>query len=499
MTRTFNWRLVIKTMGVLLCIESLFMLIPTCVSWGYRDPDTGAFVVSTILTLLGGVVGCAVGRKAKKHVGEREGYFIVATVWVVFSCFGVLPYWLGGAMNSFTDCWFETMSGFTTTGVTVIPDVESMTHGILLWRALSQWLGGMGIIVLSVAILPMFGLGGMQLYAAEVTGVSYEKLSPRIADTAKHMWATYILLTVVETGLLWGFGMTGFDAVCHSLSTISTGGFSTRNLSVINDGAAIQYTIAVFMFLSGINFTQLIYVLRGKPSHIFHDEETQWYSRAVVVCTMVLGAGLFLHYTLHEPLLEMTGGTEWLTMAERAFRKSFFMVTSAMTSSGFAASDYMSWPKLFWVMVFFMMFTGASSGSTSGGIKWVRIGIFAKSAMTELKRRIHPNAVLPVRFNGHSVSEQTISNVMAFLFFYIAIIGVTVLIFCATGVAFDEAIGTAVSGIGNVGVSIGHFGPVGTYADFPVVAKWTMTFVMLIGRLEIFTVLLLFTKALWKK
>ena len=188
MTRTFNWRLVIKTMGVLLCIESLFMLIPTCVSWVYRDPDAGAFVVSTILTLLGGVVGCAIGRKAQKHVGEREGYFIVATVWVVFSCFGVLPYWLGGAINSFTDCWFETMSGFTTTGATVIPDVESMTHGILLWRALSQWLGGMGIIVLSVAILPMFGLGGMQLYAAEVTGVSYEKLSPRIADTAKHMW-----------------------------------------------------------------------------------------------------------------------------------------------------------------------------------------------------------------------------------------------------------------------------------------------------------------------
>ncbi len=499
MTRTFNWKLVFKTMGVLLCLEALFMLVPTFASWAYNEPDTGAFLVSTALTLVGGLVAFAIGRKAARRVGEREGYFIVATVWVVYSVFGMLPYWLSGAITSLTDCWFETMSGFTTTGATVIPDVEIMTHGILLWRALSQWIGGMGIIVLSVAILPMFGLGGMQLYAAEVTGVSYEKLSPRIADTAKHMWVTYIALTAVETGLLWCFGMTGFDAVCHSLSTISTGGFSTRNLSVIHDGAAIHYTIAVFMFLSGINFTQLIYAFRGKPSRLLHDEETRWYAGAVAICTAALTIGLLIHYTAHEPLLAVQNVPSFFAALERAFRKSFFMVTSAMTSSGFAASDYMSWPPIFWVMVFFIMFTGASSGSTSGGIKWVRIGIFAKSAMVELKRRIHPNAVVPVRFNGRTVSEQTVSNVMAFMFFYILIIVVAVVIFAASGVTFDEAIGTAVSGIGNVGVSIGQFGPVGTYEHFPTIAKWTMTFVMLIGRLEIFTVLLLFTKALWHK
>ncbi len=486
-------------MGVLLCIEALFLLVPAVVSLAYAEPDTEVFFVATALTLVGGLLACSVGKHAPRRVGEREGYFIVATVWVVYSLFGMLPYWLSGAIGSVTDCWFETMSGFTTTGATIIPDVEVMTHGVLLWRALSQWIGGMGIIVLSVAILPMFGLGGMQLYAAEVTGVSYEKLSPRIADTAKHMWATYIALTIVEAGLLWLLGMNGFDAVCHSLSTISTGGFSTRNLSVINDGAAIQYTIALFMFLSGINFTQLIYAFRGKPSRLLHDEETRWYSMAVVVATAALTAGLLLHYTLREPLLTVDSVPHFFGAVEQTFRKSFFMVTSAMTSSGFAASNYMAWPPLLWVMVFFMMFTGASSGSTSGGIKWVRIGIFAKSAMTELKRRIHPNAVLPVRFNGRTVSEQTSSNVMAFMFFYILIIVLTVLVFCATGVSFDEAIGTAVSGIGNVGVSIGQFGPVGTYAAFPVVAKWTMTFVMLIGRLEIFTVLLLFTKTLWQK
>ncbi|MGN1248400.1 MAG: TrkH family potassium uptake protein [Paludibacteraceae bacterium] len=500
MTRTFNRKIVVKTLGALLCLEALFMLIPMFTSLAYREPDFEAWLVSTAITLLAGLLGLLIGRRAERKVAEREGYAIVALVWIVYSIFGVLPYWLSGAFSSFTDCWFETMSGFTTTGATIASDVESVTHGVLLWRSLSQWMGGMGIIVLSVAILPMFGLGGMQLYAAEVTGVSYEKLSPRIADTAKHMWGLYIVMTLAETGLLYLFGMSGFDAVCHSLSTISTGGFSTRNESVINDGAAIQYTIAVFMFLSGINFTYLIHALRGKPGKLFRDEETRWYAGAVAVCTLVLATGLFIHYMFREGYPnEFAGDGVWWQALETSLRKGFFMVTTAMTSSGFAASDYMSWPKLLWVLVFFMMFTGASSGSTAGGIKWVRLGIFAKSALVELQRRIHPNAIIPVRFNGRAVSEQTISNVMAFLFFYLIIIVLTVIVFCATGVAFDEAIGTAVSAMGNVGVSIGQFGPLGSYADFPTVAKWTMTFVMLIGRLEIFTVLLLFTKALWKK
>ncbi|MGN0236175.1 MAG: TrkH family potassium uptake protein [Paludibacteraceae bacterium] len=500
MTRTFNRKIVVKTLGALLCLEALFMLVPMFTSLAYHEPDFEAWLVSMAITLLAGLFGLLIGRRAERKVAEREGYAIVALVWIVYSIFGMLPYWLSGAFPTFTDCWFETMSGFTTTGATIASDVESLTHGVLLWRSLSQWMGGMGIIVLSVAILPMFGLGGMQLYAAEVTGVSYEKLSPRIADTAKHMWGLYIVMTLAETGLLYLFGMGGFDAVCHSLSTISTGGFSTRNESVINDGAAIQYTIAVFMFLSGINFTYLIHALRGKPGKLFRDEETRWYVGAVALCTLVLGAGLFIHYMFREGYPnEFAGDGVWWQALETSFRKGFFMVTTAMTSSGFAASDYMSWPKLLWVLVFFMMFTGASSGSTAGGIKWVRLGIFAKSALVELQRRIHPNAIIPVRFNGRAVSEQTISNVMAFLFFYLIIIMLTVIVFCATGVAFDEAIGTAVSAMGNVGVSIGQFGPLGSYADFPTIAKWTMTFVMLIGRLEIFTVLLLFTKALWKK
>ena len=499
MTRIFNWRIVFKTMGVLTMLEALFMLVPTAVAFFYKEADFGAWIASSAVTWLSCWWMLAAGRNAEKRVGEREGYVIVATVWIVYSCFGMLPFWLSGTLPELVNAWFETMAGFTTTGATVIRDVTTVTHSILLWRSLMQWIGGMGIIVLSVAILPMFGLGGMQLYSAEVTGVSYEKLSPRIADTAKHMWITYIGLTVMQTALLNLEGMTMFDAICHSMSTISTGGFSTRNDSMIGDNNAIQWTTAVFMFLSGLNFTQLIHLFRGRPERLLHDEETRWYASAIGIATLILSTGLFIHYGIEHDVSKLVEMENFFATTERALRKGFFMVCSAMTSTGFAASDYMTWPKLLWVFVFFMMFTGASSGSTAGGMKWVRIAIFAKSALAEIKRRIHPNAVIPVRFNGHTLREQTTSNVVAFMFFYIAIIVLSVLVFCASGVAFDEAIGTAVSAIGNVGVSIGQFGPSGTYADYPVVAKWTATFVMLIGRLEIFTVLLLFSKSLWRK
>lgn len=501
MTRAFNTRLVFRTLGALALIETFFMAVATAVAMWYHEPDDLAFLISTLVTLMGGLLFLFIGRKAGSRVGEREGYVIVASVWVVFSIFGLLPFYLSGALTSITDAWFETMAGFTTTGATCIDDVEGLSHGILFWRAISQWIGGLGIIVLCLALLPMFGLGGGQLYAAEVTGVTYEKLSPRIGDTAKRLWGFYILLTVSEAILLVLAGMGKFDAICHSFCTIATGGFSTKNDSIISYGPAVQYIIAIYMMLSGINFGLLIYAMMGKPRRLWEDEETRWYLGATFLCTIVLMVGLFVHYGFFDQ--DWNTITSWHNhgweYGERAFRKSFFMVSSAMTSTGFAASDYMTWPHLFWVFVFFIMFTGGASGSTAGGIKWVRIMIFAKSGFAEFKRRIHPNAVIPIKLNNRPLSHDTISNVMAFMMFYIFIIVITVLIFCASGVAFDEAIGTAVSAIGNVGVSIGQFGPSGSYVNFPVVAKWWMTFVMLVGRLEIFTILLIFTPALWKK
>ena len=489
MTRTFNTRMVFRTMGALLLIEAVFMALALGVSLWYGEADSGVFLLSTIITLLAGVVGLLVGHRAESRMGEREGYVIVAMVWVVFSAFGLLPYYLSGQVPSLTDAWFESMSGFTTTGATIIPDLEVITHGLLFWRSLTQWIGGMGIIVLSIAILPIFGLNGMQLYAAEVSGLTYEKLSPRIADTAKMMWTIYVLLTAAEVLALWLCGMDVFDALCHSFSTIATGGFSTHNNSLeFYDSAAIHYIVTFFMFISGINFVLLIYLLRGKTRYFFRDEELRWYSVAVAIFAVLLTLGLYI----------ARPGWSGVEM-ERAFRDSLFTVISSMTSTGYTISDYMYWPVVAWVVIFFLMLTGACAGSTAGGIKWVRLSIILKNGVAEFQRRIHPNAIVPVKLNDKTVPQQTINNIMAFLIFYVFIIAVTVVIFCATGVDFDEAIGSAVSAIGNVGISIGQFGPAGTYANFPTVAKWVMSFVMLIGRLEIFTVLLLFTKALWRK
>lgn len=489
MTRTFNTRLVIKTMGALLLIEAVFMLMPSLVCLIYKEPELNAFCLSTALTMLVGIMGLVAGRRAEAHVGAREGYLIVAIVWIVFSLFGMLPYYLSGAIPDFTDAFFETMSGFTTTGATIIPNVEAMGHGILFWRSLTQWLGGMGIIVLSIAILPMFGMGGMQLYAAEATGLSYEKVSPRIADTAKLIWTLYFCLTVCETLLLWLFGMDFFDAVCHSFSTMATGGFSTKNNSLeFYDSAAIHYTVAFFMLIAGINFVLLIYLLRGKPKHLFKDEETRWYVGCALLCGIVVFIGLYI-----------THPTWAWKVAERSLRDGLFTVISAMTSTGYTTSDYVHWPLFLCTLILFLMFTGGCAGSTAGGIKWVRLVIIIKNGFTEFKRRIHPNAIIPVKLNGKPIGQQSINNTMAFMLFYMFIIGVTTLVFCACGVNFEESIGTAISAMGNVGISIGQFGPAGTYASFPVVGKWVMTLVMLIGRLEIFTVLLLFSPTLWKK
>jgi trk system potassium uptake protein TrkH len=292
--------------------------------------------------------------------------------------------------------------------------------------------------------------------------------------------------------------MTNFDAICHAMSTISTGGFSTRNTSIMYDGASIQWIISIFMLLSGINFTQLIYLFRGKPQRLIRDEETHWYVGSCLIVGIALAIGLFAWFAQTDNEW-ITHWYDWFTLAGNSIRTGLFTSISMITSTGFAAADYMIWPPVLWLIIFFLMVPGGASGSTAGGVKWVRIGIFAKSAFTEIKRRIHPNAVIPVRFNNRTVSEQTTSNVMAFMFFYILIIMVAAVCFCACGIGFNEALSVAVSMIGNVGVALGQFGPDGHYADFPMLAKWIATIVMLIGRLEIFTVLLLFSRVLWKK
>ena len=498
MTRVFNLKIVFRTMGVLLFFEALFMTIATAVSWFYNDPDVGAFVTSSLITWLAGSLLLLLGAGAEERVSEREGYVIVAFVWILFSAFGLLPYYLSGYIPSVTDAWFETMSGFTTTGATILEDIELLSHGALFWRSLTQWIGGMGIIVFCIALLPMFGLGGMQLYSAEMNGLSYEKLSPRISYTARHLYLTYILITGIEVVLLWLEGMDIFDAVCHSFSTIATGGFSTKNLSIAYyDSALIQYTIAFFMLISGLNFALIILLFRGKGMRLIKDEETHWYLGAVASVTLILTLGLIGDRFMELGTFGMKG--QFWSLLEENFREGLFTTIATMTSTGYAVTDYMQWTPFLWCIVFFLMMTGASSGSTSGGIKWIRIIIFFKAGLAEFKRRVHPNAVVPIKINGNPVSQQTINNVMAFMVLYILTVVVSILVFCALGVNFDESIGAAFSAIGNIGPCLGQYGPAGTFASFPTLGKWIMTFVMLIGRLEIFTVILLFTRALWKK
>jgi len=497
--------MVLRTMGALLLIESFFMAIAMGVSWWYDDPDDAAFLVSVLITFVAGLAGLIAGRRASSQMGEREGYVIVACVWLVFSLFGMLPYYLSGQIGTITDAWFETMSGFTTTGATILRDIECLTHGALIWRSITQWLGGCGIIVLSIAILPIFGMNGMQLYAAEVSGVQYEKISPRIADTSKHIWFTYFAITIVEAVLLYLEGMGVFDSICHSLTTAATGGFSTKNASIAYyNSPLIHYTIIAAMLVSSINFSTVILAFRGKFRKITHDEEARWFLCAVAATTLLLTIGLMGRhwFTLYDGFSIDGGEMTWsniLCSLEESFRVGLFTTVTTMSSTGFALADYTTWASLLWVTVFFMMFTGGSSGSTAGGIKWVRLAIFFKSGIAEFKRRIHPNAIIPVKINGRPISQQTTNNVMAFMVFYIMIMAMATLFFCALGVDFNEALGTSVSALGNVGPAIGQFGPANTYAAFPAVGKWVLTFVMLIGRLEIFTVLLLFSRVLWKR
>ncbi len=475
------------------------MFIATGVAYFYDGYDAPHFMTASLITFVVGLLAVALGYRAERRLGRREGYIIVALVWVVFALFGALPLWFSKAFPSYTDVFFETMSGFTATGATIIPDVESMPHGILFWRSLMHWMGGMGIIVLSLAILPLFGLGGTQLYAAEATGPTYEKLRPRIKDTAKLLWGIYMLLTLVECLLLKVLGMGWFDAVCHAFSTLATGGFSTKNASIAAFASpAIEYVVLLFMFLSGINFALLYYVLRGKVSKLWNDEEARTYVSGILVFTGLMAAGLMIR-TFSAADMEFVAVGGVLKAVEEVFRTALFQVVSLITTTGFATADYTRWPTVLWVLCLFMMPIGASAGSTSGGIKWVRLVILIKNSYYEFLRLIHPNAVIPVRYNGRTISTAVVNNVLAFVILYALICIAGVLLFCLCGLGFEEAVGAAITSLGNVGPGLGLSGPAGNFAHFPAFGKWLMSLLMLIGRLELFTVLFLFMPSFWKK
>jgi len=480
-----NVKLIVRVLGFLLFVEGVAMLLALLVALIYREYDITAFLISSGIAIVTGGVILAMTRKTIKDIGKREGFIIVSLVWILFSLFGSLPYVISGAIPNFTDAFFETMSGFTTTGSSILNNIEELPHGVLFWRSLTHWLGGMGIIVLSLAILPVFGIGGMQLYVAEVPGPAPDKISPRIRQTAKTLWIIYLVLTVAETILLWIGGMTLFDAVCHSFATMGTGGFGTKQSSIAYwNSPFIEYVIVVFMFIAGTNFTLSYLALKGKFRLVLKDEEFKYYGLIVLGFTLIIFLGLYFTADLG---------------IEKAFRDSLFQVVSIITTTGFATADYLTWQPILILLIFALFFFGSSAGSTGGGIKIMRIVLLFKNSYYELRRMIHPSAVIPVKFNKHSVDSKIITNVLAFFMLYIFVFALGTIVFSIVEPDMESAMGAVASSLGNIGPGLGNVGPVESYAHIHPFGKWLLSFLMLLGRLELFTVLILFSPSFWKE
>lgn len=480
-----NFKTIIRIIGILLLLETIMLLVCAGVSLYYREEDLAAFCLSAGITAGIGLLLALLGKNSKHQLTRRDGYVLVSFTWMAFSILGMFPFYISGCIPSITNAFFETMSGFSSTGATILDDIEALPHGLLFWRSMMQWIGGVGIIMFTIAILPIFGVNGLQVFAAEASGPTHDKVHPRIGVTAKWIWSIYAGLTCLLTILLMAGGMDWFDSVCHAFTTISTGGFSTKQASIAYyNSPYIEYVLSVFMFVSGINFMLLLLFFTRKFKKAIHDVELKWYFWSVVFFTVVIA--VILYHT--QPM-----------GPEEAFRQSLFQVVSLHTSTGFATNDYMLWPAVTWGLLTIVMLMGACAGSTTGGLKCIRMVILAKIARNEFKHILHPNAVLPVRLNKQVVPPTVQATVLAFCFIYAVISIISVLIMMSLGIDFLESVGCVISSIGNMGPGLGETGPAFSWNALPDPAKWLLSFLMLLGRLELFTVLLLFTPEFWRK
>ena len=478
-----SYRFVAYLIGLLLAFESMLLLACCCVSMIYGERDLMSFIVSFAICLSVSAILLVYGRRKKCAMSRNEGYIVVALSWVFFSVFGMVPYLWGGFIPNITDAFFETMSGFTTTGATILDNIESMPHGILFWRSLTQWIGGLGIVCFTIVLLPGFGASSQMLYLSEAMGVTYNKLYPKTRVMARYIFMVYILLTAVESALLMAGGMGLFDALCHSMTTTATGGFSTKQESIAYwHSPYIEYVVSIFMLLSAINFSLYIVAFKSKWKKLREFVELKWFACSVGLLTLIISAVLFLNNGYS---------------AEEAFRKSLFQVATCHTSCGFATDDYNLWPPFTWMLLIFAMLSGGCTGSTSGGVKNLRLIIIANCIRNQFRQILHPRAVLPVKVGG-LFDNKLLTMVLVFFAAYlsVAFIGWTLLM--AFGVGFTEAMSTVISSMGNVGPGLGSFGPAFSWAALPDAAKWILSSLMLIGRLEIFGFLLIFYRSTWK-
>ena len=479
-----NHPLVLRIEGQLLLIEGLFMLTVLPVTYLHRGLYAFSMPFSALITLLTGFILLIATRNHKdEKTTSRDGVYVVCISWLVLSLFGAMPYLLSKSVPNFTDGFFEALSGFTTTGATIMTQIESLPKDILLWRSMTQWLGGLAIIVFTVAILPYLGMSGMQLFVAEINGINYDKLHPRIMHTVRRIWGLYLFFTLLETLLLYFGDMDFYDAICHSMSTISSGGFSTRTESIGAFSNYSQVVVSVFMVLSGCNFSLLLLSLSWKSFALFKNQEFRNFLLYILIIST--GIGLVLVF-----VCQMSFGN--------AFRQSFFSVISSLTTTGFFVGNYTVWPSFLWIVLFLLMFIGGCSGSTSGGVKIFRHLIFVKNSVLELKRIIHPNAVLPVKVNEKSISTGGVNKNLSFIFIYFLVFIAGSIILLFTGADFNTAIGASVAALSNVGTGIGQVGPGGTYVAFTLGSKWVLMLLMLLGRVELFSLITLLSRSFWR-
>jgi trk system potassium uptake protein TrkH len=459
------------------------MLPPTVVAFFHHTEDFVPFVVSLILPLLTGVV-VLLSTRGEIDLRTRDGFAVVAFGWLTAALFGSLPFLLTGVCSP-VDALFESMSGFTTTGSTILEDIEGLPPGILLWRSETQWMGGMGIIVLSIAVLPLLGVGGMQLFHAEMPGPRAERLAPRIRSVAKSLWTVYVGLTVAEILLLMLGKLSLMDAVCHAFCTVSTGGFSTRNESIgAFSSAYVELVIILFMFVSGANFALHFRFTRGGLLRHFRDEEFRLYCFVVLTLIALLAASLILR------LGEVPG---------TAFRQAAFQGISILTTTGFGTADFHVWGYGAQLVLFSMMFLGACAGSTSGGLKLMRVIILTKQAFLMVRKELHPRAVYPTRFNGAVVREDALMRILGFFLLYMLIFFIVAIALALLGVEPETALGASIATLSNIGPGLGDVGPASTFAAFPSGAKALLAFNMLLGRLELFTVLVVVSPMFWRR
>lgn len=502
MSVPLDLKAVARTLGGLLLFLGVALVVPALVGVLYGEALWWTFAVTAGGTLLfGGVAWFGLGGHsgAGEDLGIREGFAIVGLSWFVLALVGAVPFVLGGLL-SYTDAFFETISGFTTTGATIMGGagngpIDSLPNAFLFWRSLAHWLGGMGIIVLTLAILPILGVGGMQLFKAEVPGPSADKLTPRVRETAKRLWLIYVGITAIEVVLLLP-AMSLFDAVNHAFATMATGGFSPENSSVGQyNSAYIDGVVTVFMFLAGMNFALHYRMLRGKAITVFRDEELHAYTGIIAVATVLITLATWRGTAL---TLGAVDGFEGYASVWTAFRYAVFQAISIVTTTGFGTADYELWPPLALVTIFLLFFCGGMAGSTGGGVKVVRHVLLVKNSFKEIKQLVHPRAILPTRLNGEVVPDDILRNVLSFIVLYLGLTGLGTAILAVLGQDLVSALGATLACVGNIGPAFGDFGPTDTYAALPAVGKWVLSILMIAGRLEIFTVLILFAPAFWR-